>query len=89
MEYRDDYIVWTLSCIILVLVSLASVNFISYSAAGSGIPELKAILKGLNLENVLTWRTFFAKCIGLTTILMSGLSTGKEGPFIHLSAIIG
>ena len=49
---------------------------------------MTAILNGLNLDNVLSWRTYVAKLIGLIAILMSGFSVGKEGPFIHLSAII-
>jgi chloride channel 2 len=36
----------------------------------------------------LSWRTLLAKVIGLIAILMSGFSIGKEGPFIHISAII-
>jgi chloride channel 2 len=42
----------------------------------------------LYLENVLSWRTLLAKVIGLIAIMMSGLSVGKMGPFIHISAII-
>ena len=37
---------------------------------------------------MLSWQTYIAKFIGLTAMLCSGLSLGKEGPFVHLSSII-
>lgn len=37
---------------------------------------------------MLSWQTFFAKLLGLTAFISSGLSTGKEGPFIHLISCI-
>lgn len=46
--------------------------------AGSGIPELKTILRGVVLKEYLTLKAFIAKVIGLTAGLGSGMPVGKE-----------
>ena len=46
------------------------------------------MMKGLYLKEFFTLRTYVAKMIGLTAILVSGLSVGKEGNLVHLSSII-
>lgn len=48
------------------------------SLAGSGIPEMKTILRGVVLKEYLTFKTFVAKVIGLTCALGSGMPLGKE-----------
>ncbi|GMR34360.1 hypothetical protein PMAYCL1PPCAC_04555, partial [Pristionchus mayeri] len=55
---------------------------------GSGIPEMKTILRGVILKEYLTIRTFLTKIAGLTLALGSGLPLGKEGPFVHVSSIV-
>ena len=45
---------------------------------GSGIPEMKTILRGVPLKEYLTFRTLIAKVIGLTATLGSGMPLGKE-----------
>lgn len=47
---------------------------------GSGIPEMKTILRGVVLKEYLTFRTFVAKAVGLTATLGSGMPLGKEVP---------
>ena len=46
--------------------------------AGSGIPEMKTIMRGVVLKEYLAPRTLIAKVIGLTATLGSGLPLGKE-----------
>lgn len=48
------------------------------TSAGSGIPEMKTILRGVVLKEYLTLKTFVAKVIGLTCALGSGMPLGKE-----------
>lgn len=48
------------------------------SLPGSGIPEMKTILRGVVLKEYLTLKTFVAKVIGLTCALGSGMPLGKE-----------
>ena len=48
---------------------------------GSGIPEMKTILRGVILKEYLTFRTMLAKMVGLCAALGSGLPIGKEVSF--------
>lgn len=59
------------------------------SAAGSGIPELKAILSGIWIRRYLSLTAFFVKTFAVILALGSGLPIGIEGPFIHIAAICG
>ena len=45
-------------------------------------------MAGVNLDNMLSFRTYIAKCLGMIFMLSSGLSLGKEGPFIHIAGCI-
>ncbi|KAF8210342.1 chloride channel [Mycena galopus ATCC 62051] len=62
---------------------------VMYYAAGSGIPEIKTILSGFVIHGYLGGRTLFTKSVGLALSVASGLSLGKEGPFVHLASCIG
>jgi chloride channel 3/4/5 len=60
-----------------------------YSAAGSGVAEVKVILSGFVLHGYLGLRTLIIKTLGLILSVASGLSLGKEGPYVHISTCIG
>ncbi|PFH51530.1 hypothetical protein AMATHDRAFT_58981 [Amanita thiersii Skay4041] len=62
---------------------------ILFYAAGSGIPEIKTILSGFVIHGYLGGRTLFTKSVGLALSVASGLSLGKEGPFVHIASCIG
>ncbi|GMT14005.1 hypothetical protein PFISCL1PPCAC_5302, partial [Pristionchus fissidentatus] len=53
-----------------------------------GIPEMKTILRGVQLKEYLTVRTLLTKLTALTLVLCSGLPLGKEGPFVHIASIL-
>lgn len=74
---------WTLIPLLLVLFAAGFVHIVSPQAVGSGIPEMKTILRGVILHEYLTFRTLVAKIVGLTCTLGSGLPLGKEGPLVH------
>jgi chloride channel 3/4/5 len=57
-------------------------------AAGSGIPEIKTILSGFVIHGYLGMSTLLTKSFGLALSVGSGLSLGKEGPFVHISSCI-
>jgi chloride channel 7 len=58
-------------------------------AAGSGIPEIKAFLNGVNISSIVTVPVLVAKVIGMCFSVAAGLPLGKEGPMIHAGSIIG
>lgn len=60
-----------------------------YPAAGSGVAEVRVILSGFVLHGYLGVRTLFCKAIGLVLSVASGLSIGKEGPYVHIATCIG
>lgn len=55
------------------------------AASGSGIPEVKTILNGFVLEDVVTFRTLFVKIPCLILAVASGMALGHEGPMVHVA----
>ncbi|XP_022215884.1 chloride channel protein 2 isoform X7 [Drosophila obscura] len=93
--YRDltthpfvQYISWVSLPVCLILFSAGFVHLIAPQSIGSGIPEMKTILRGVQLKEYLTFKTLVAKVIGLTATLGSGMPLGKEGPFVHIASIV-
>lgn len=62
---------------------------IYYSAAGSGVAEVRVILSGFVLHGFLGMKTLIIKGVGLILSVSSGLSLGKEGPYVHIATCIG
>jgi chloride channel 3/4/5 len=60
-----------------------------FSAAGSGVAEVKVILSGFVLHGYLGLKTLLLKTIGLVFAVASGLSLGKEGPYVHIATCVG
>ncbi|KAL9076550.1 MAG: hypothetical protein Q9161_000882 [Pseudevernia consocians] len=64
-------------------------TMVYYPAAGSGVAEVKVILSGFVVHGYLGLRTLVVKTFALILSVASGLSIGKEGPYVHISACIG
>lgn len=60
-----------------------------YMSAGSGIPEIKTILSGFVIPHFLDLRILVLKAVGAVFAVATGMSLGKEGPFIHIAACVG
>uniref|UniRef100_A0A8D3CGX1 Chloride channel, voltage-sensitive 1b n=1 Tax=Scophthalmus maximus TaxID=52904 RepID=A0A8D3CGX1_SCOMX len=82
-----QYLAWVTYPMILIMFASLFCHLVSPQAIGSGIPELKTILRGVVLKEYLTLKAFVAKVIGLTAGLGSGMPVGKEGPFVHIASI--
>ncbi|PIO77779.1 chloride transporter, ClC family [Teladorsagia circumcincta] len=83
-----SFFVWTLYVVILICASALCAHYIAPQAIGSGIPEMKTVLRGVILKEYLSVRTLISKMIGLTLSLGSGLPIGKEGPFVHIASVV-
>ncbi|XP_069753183.1 chloride channel protein 2c isoform X2 [Narcine bancroftii] len=82
-----QYLAWVTYPVVLITFSAGFVQIVAPQAVGSGIPEMKTILRGVVLKEYLTLKTFVAKVIGLTCALGSGMPLGKEGPFVHIASM--
>jgi hypothetical protein len=56
--------------------------------AGSGIPEIKCFLNGIDLPRVVRVQTLICKVLGVTFSVAAGLPVGKEGPMVHSGAVV-
>ncbi|CAA2963711.1 chloride channel CLC-c-like [Olea europaea subsp. europaea] len=61
---------------------------IAPAAAGSGIPEVKAYLNGVDAHSILAPSTLLVKIFGSVFGVAAGFVVGKEGPMVHTGACI-
>ena len=66
-----------------------SSTMVYYPAAGSGVAEVKVILSGFVVHGYLGVRTLVVKTLALILSVASGLSLGKEGPYVHIATCVG
>ena len=64
-------------------------TMVYYPAAGSGVAEVKVILSGFVVHGYLGLRTLVVKTFALVLSVASGLSIGKEGPYVHIATCVG
>jgi len=69
----------------LAFISAAMTFKFAPMARGSGIPEIKTILGGFTMPQVLECNTLVIKILGLGLSVAAGLSCGKEGPLVHIA----
>lgn len=81
-------ITWLTFFVVFTCFATGLTHIISPTAIGSGIPEVKTMLRGVVMKEYLTLRTLVAKIVGLVAALGSGLPVGKEGSFVHIGIIV-
>lgn len=77
-----SWLLWLVYSCAFALLSCLSVMFISPHAAGSGIPEMRCILSGIEIRRYLSIRTLIAKVIGFISAYVAGMPTYT---FLHLN----
>ncbi|KAJ6912887.1 chloride channel-like family protein [Populus alba x Populus x berolinensis] len=82
------FLVFSVSNLILTLFASIITAFIAPAAAGSGIPEVKAYLNGVDAPGILSLRTLVIKIIGSISAVSSSLFVGKAGPMVHTGACV-
>lgn len=73
-----------------VLTFVAAILCVCFAptAAGPGIPEIKAYLNGVDTPNMFGATTMIVKIIGSIGAVSAGLDLGKEGPLVHIGSCI-
>ncbi|KAJ7552546.1 hypothetical protein O6H91_06G059900 [Diphasiastrum complanatum] len=87
-SYFAGLVVYVLFNATLVFSSVFIVTNFAPAAAGSGIPELKGYLNGIDTPGILLFRTLIGKILGSIGSVGGGLALGKEGPLVHTGACI-
>lgn len=85
----DGYSIKGLSPTEIVHVPPKPSTMVYYPAAGSGVAEVKVILSGFVVHGYLGVKTLVVKTLALVLSVASGLSLGKEGPYVHIATCVG
>ncbi|CAJ1925424.1 unnamed protein product [Sphenostylis stenocarpa] len=87
-SYIAGFFVYVLINLALVYSSVYIITQFAPAAAGSGIPEIKGYLNGVDTHGILLFRTLIGKIFGSIGSVGGGLALGKEGPLVHTGACI-
>ncbi|XP_049374333.1 LOW QUALITY PROTEIN: chloride channel protein CLC-d [Solanum verrucosum] len=87
-SYFAGFLVYILINLVLVLSSVYIITCFAPAASGSGIPEIKGYLNGIDTHGILLFRTLIGKIFGSIGSVGGGLALGKEGPLVHIGACI-
>ncbi|KAJ0576249.1 putative CBS domain, chloride channel, voltage gated, chloride channel, core [Helianthus annuus] len=72
----------------LTLFAVLITTLIAPETTGSGIPEVKAYLNGVDAPAIFSFRTLIIKIVGTIAAVSSSLNVGKAGPMVHTGACI-
>ncbi|XP_057459574.1 putative chloride channel-like protein CLC-g isoform X2 [Actinidia eriantha] len=87
-KYLVAFAVFTAANFGLTLFASMITAYISPEAAGSGIPEVKAYLNGVDAPGIFSLRTLVVKIVGSISAVSSSLHIGKAGPMVHTGACV-
>ncbi|QCD95040.1 chloride channel protein CLC-c-like [Vigna unguiculata] len=87
-RYLEAFLAYAGVNICLAAAAAALCAFIAPAAAGSGIPEVKAYLNGVDAHYILAPSTLLVKIFGSILGVSAGFVVGKEGPMVHTGACI-
>ncbi|KAG0492241.1 hypothetical protein HPP92_005639 [Vanilla planifolia] len=87
-RYFQAFVSYAGCNLILAAAASALCAYIAPAAAGSGIPEVKAYLNGIDAPSILAPTTLFVKIFGSIFGVSAGFVVGKEGPMVHTGACI-
>lgn len=87
-NYGMAFAVFSISNLVLLMVAAIITVYVAPAAAGSGIPEVKAYLNGVDAPDIFSLRTLLVKIIGNVAAVSSSLHVGKAGPMVHTGACI-
>lgn len=83
------YAYWALFSILCSFIAAMLTVYVGPGAMGSGVPEVMGMLNGVNYKGSMDIATLMVKIIAVEFAVISNLAVGKEGPLLHIGAIIG
>lgn len=83
------YFFYMFFSVIFVLCAALLTVYVGPGAMGSGIAEVMGLLNGINYHNAIGLKTLVVKILGTLLAVVGGLCIGKEGPLVHVGAIVG
>lgn len=87
-RYLMGFVFFAGTNFLLTLLAAVLCVFFAPTAAGPGIPEIKAYLNGVDTPNMFGATTLIVKIIGSIGAVAAGLDLGKEGPLVHIGSCI-
>ncbi|KAK4788206.1 hypothetical protein SAY86_019525 [Trapa natans] len=87
-EYYQAFATYASCNAAFAVIAAVLCAYIAPAAAGSGIPEVKAYLNGIDAHSILAPSTLFVKIFGSIFGVAAGFVVGKEGPMVHTGACI-
>ena len=81
-------VVFVLLSVVFMGASILATLGIAPMAAASGIPETKAFLNGCVTRGIFGVKTFLVKVLGNCLAIASGAPIGREGPMVHIGALV-
>ncbi|KAL9223958.1 hypothetical protein vseg_000039 [Gypsophila vaccaria] len=87
-KYRSAFFVFAGYNFGLTLFASLITALIAPAAAGSGIPEVKAYLNGVDAPEIFAVKTLIVKIVGSITAVSSSLLIGKAGSMVHIASCI-
>jgi chloride channel 7 len=87
-RYGTAFAVFLVSNFALTMLATVLTVYVAPAAAGSGIPEVKAYLNGVDAPDIFSLKTLVVKIVGCIAAVSSSLHVGKAGPLVHTGACI-
>ncbi|XP_073117483.1 chloride channel protein CLC-b-like [Elaeis guineensis] len=87
-RYVTGFAYFTGANFALTIVAATLCVVFAPTAAGPGVPEIKAYLNGVDTPNMFGASTLIVKIIGSIGAVSAGLDLGKEGPLVHIGACL-
>nr|XP_043619385.1 putative chloride channel-like protein CLC-g [Erigeron canadensis] len=87
-RYLAAFLIFAAANLGLTLFACLITTLIAPETAGSGIPEVKAYLNGVDAPDIFSFRTLLVKIVGSIAAVSSSLNVGKAGPMVHTGACI-
>lgn len=75
--------------LVFSFIAMALTAYVAPAALGSGVAETMGILNGVKYPDFITLKALLVKFLGVAFAVSAGLTVGKEGPLIHIGAIVG